>query len=79
MFPKRDLPTAHLSVNMNLEYIHRWLIANKIGMNDNKTHFMLYSYSDDRQFHSSIKIGDHEISQCSRIRFLGLILDEIEV
>ena len=64
-------------VNKGLKHLKRWLDANKLSLNINKTNFII--------FHSSaspippsicIKIGKKRISRVKYIKFLGVLMDE---
>ena len=64
-------------VNTKLKYVKRWLDANKLSLNTNKTNYMIFhSPGVSLPVNSAIKIGNRFISRVKYIRFLGFLLDE---
>jgi len=60
-----------------LMYLKRWLNANKISLNTNKTNYMIFhSPGAELPVNAAIKIGNRFISRVEYIRFLGLLLDK---
>ena len=66
-------------INTDLENVHKWLIANKLNLNEEKTECMLVGsrqrlpQSLNNSENSEIVIGNHIIS-CKKV--LGVIIDE---
>ena len=66
-------------INTDLENVHKWIIANKLTFNEEKTECMLVGYRQRlRQSlnNSEIVIGNHIIQQVSSKKVLGVIIDE---
>ena len=55
--------------------INKWLVANKICINTNKTRYMLFSYKRDITL-PIIKIGHHKIHEVEYTKFLGIYFDK---
>ena len=65
-------------INTDLENVHKWLIANKLTLNEEKTECMLVGSRQRLQQslnNSEIVIGNH-IRQVSSKKVLGVIIDE---
>ena len=64
-------------VNTELRSLKKWLDANKLSLNVEKTNFMifhsLYNRIDENPI---IKIGKKTIQRAKFVKFLGLLLDE---
>ena len=66
-------------INTDLENVHKWLIANKLTLNEEKTECMLVDSRQGLQQslnNSEIVIGNHIIQQVSSKKVLGVITDE---
>ena len=64
-------------VNKGLKHVKRWLDANKLSLNINKTNFIIFHSSASSIPPSiSIKIGKKHIFRVKYIKFLGVLLDE---
>ena len=64
-----------ITINNELNNIYRWLCANKICLNADKTKYMVFSYGTNA-LNSAIKIGEHYIIKAKTIEFLGIQIDE---
>ena len=64
-------------VNKELKHVKKWLDANKLALNIEKTNFIIFHspqhYLDKTV---SIKIGKEHVNQAKYVKFLGLLLDE---
>ena len=64
-------------VGKNLSMLKKWLDANKLALNIEKTNFIIFHspqhYSDKTV---SIKIGKEHVNQAKYVSSLGLLLDE---
>ena len=62
------------SINKELNNVHLWLCANKIVINEDKTKYMIFSYSKTPTL-SEIKIGNNIIPITPVTKFLGVHID----
>ena len=75
---------SHLNVNIILKLnscladIRRWMITNKLKINDSKTEFIVFRSSQLKCDLSglSINVGESMITQSSKVRDLGVIFDQ---
>ena len=58
-----------------LKPINNWLSLNKIKINTEKSHFIVFSYRKNLII-PPIRFGDGFINQCSSTKFLGIIIDQ---
>ena len=64
-------------VNTEFKYIKRWLDANNLSLNTNKTNYMIaHSPGDALPVNTAITLGNRLISRVKYIRVLGLLLDK---
>ena len=63
-------------INSELKCLNRWLKANKIKINADKTKFMLFPYNKNVNF-PDIRIVNNKINETSVSKFLGIHLDKI--
>ena len=73
----RDAYTLYNTMNQELKNITTWLSTNKLSLNVNKTHFMIFK-TKNRTFSQrmSITIDGQQIEQVKYTKFLGLFIDE---
>ncbi len=65
------------TVNKELKFVMKWLNANKLSLNIEKTNFILFhSMSIKVPSDINIKIGKKPINRVKFIKFLGVLLDE---
>ena len=65
-------------LNEDLEKVHRWLLANKLILNIEKTEYMLIGSRqrlNDIQT-PTIRLGDTEVNTVSEIETLGIVVDD---
>ena len=73
----KDLSNLLKIVNKELRSIKRWLDANKLSLNIDKTNYIIFhSSSRNVPSDSTIKIGKKQIKRVKFVKFLGLLLDE---
>ena len=66
-----------IKVNTELKFVQRWLDANKLSINTNKTNYMIFqSPGAALPVNAAKKVGNRFISRVKYIRFLGLLLDK---
>ena len=64
-------------VNTKLKYVKRWLDANTLSLNTNKTNYVIFhSPVAALPANATVNIGNRFISRVKYIRFPGLLLDE---
>ena len=72
-----DLPNFIKIVNKELRLVKKWLDANKLSLNIDKTNYIIFhSSSVNVPSDSNIKIGKKYIKRVKFVKFLGLLLDE---
>ena len=69
------------SLNSKLENIHKWLLADKLTLNINKTEYMIIGSREKLQntlmdSNINIAIGGNEVKQVSTTKSLGVIIDK---
>ena len=67
-----------LKVNSCLSDIRRWMITNKLKINDSKTKFIVFRFPQLRCDLSglSVNVGLSQISQSLKVRDLGVTFDQ---
>ena len=66
------------SIQACISDVRKWMLANKLKINDGKTELMIIGskHNVSKLNISSIKIGDAEIKPVSSLRNLGAMIDE---
>ena len=64
-------------VNKELKLVKKWLDANKLALNVEKTNFIIF-HSLKNSLHETVnvKIGKKHVKEVKYVKFLGLLLDE---
>ena len=63
-------------LNKKLRKVRKWLEANRLSLNINKTNFVLFDSSQHKLTQTIVlKIGKNKIKQETHVRFLGVLLD----
>ena len=76
-FGSDNLDNLEKVVNKKLKHVKKWLDANKLALNTEKTNFIIFhspQHSLDRTV--SIKIGKEHVNHVKYVKFLGVLLDE---
>ena len=64
-------------VNRELKHVKKWLDANKLAVNVDKTNFIIFHSPQSTLDQTvSIKIGKEHVKQAKYVKFLGLLLDK---
>ena len=64
-------------MNHELRYVKKWLDANKLALNVDKTYFVtIHSHAKMLTEPTALKFGCKKITQADHVRFLGVLLDE---
>ena len=71
----KDISQIQNDMNEEMIKISAWLKINKLSLNIDKTHFMLFKGKKIRKG-IKIKIDDKVINQVSETKFLGICIDE---
>ena len=72
----KDLKSLESKVNDALSDIREWLCANRLSLNVDKTNFMIFSPRKTcNNVELCIKIGDKQIEEVKKCKFLGVIVD----
>ena len=76
-FEASDLFTLQKVVNRELRHVKKWLDANKLALNVDKTNFVIFrSHGKKLTERIAFEFGCKKISQADHVRFLGVLLDE---
>ena len=79
-YSDKDINTAFLKVNDELQKINEWFISNKLSLNVKKTKYSFFhkpSKKDDIPLVlPKLNINNSEIARTESIKFLGVLLDE---
>ena len=70
----RDPNTLITKMNRELKLVQSWIHANKLSLNIEKTHYMLFS-NTLRVLPDCVKINDINLLQVDNTKFLGLYID----
>ena len=76
-YESKDLSNLTKVVNKELRLVKKWLDANKLSLNIDKTNYIIF-HSSSVKFPSGsdIKIGKKHVKRVKFVKFLGLLLDE---
>ena len=76
-FEAKDLKTLQKIMNRELRHVKKWLEANKLALNIEKTNFVVF-HSPDKNLTEPIilKFGRKKITHANHVKFLGVLLDE---
>ena len=75
-FESDDLVHMQKVVNRELRKVRKWLEANRLALNIDKTNFIIFHSPQHKLTdHIVLKIGNKKIKQESYVRFLGVLLD----
>ena len=76
-YESKDLTNLTKIVNKELRLVKKWLDANKLSLNIDKTNYIIFhSSSSNVPSGSDIKIGKKQIKRVKFVKFLGILLDE---
>ena len=76
-FESGNLEQLQKVVNSELEHVKKWLDANKLALNVDKTNFVIF-HSPQKPLYENItiKFGKQHVTKAKHVKFLGLLLDE---
>ena len=73
----KSLTEIENSLNSDLTTLSNWLSANKLSLNLNKTHSMLFTLNNRlKSYKPKIKINNSQIESINSTTFLGVIIDQ---
>jgi hypothetical protein len=76
---EKDINVLRSQIENDLSVLNDWFYANKLSLNIQKTHFMLFQYGGTQNaLHdiSNIALGAHHINRVNCAKFLGLYIDD---
>ena len=77
LLTEKSLKKINKQVNQDLALICRWLRAKKISLNTSKTETIIFRPKQKQiTKHLNFRISGHKINTCSKVRYLGIILEE---
>ena len=78
LFKCKDPLESLTKLNMYISDIRVWMIKNKLKINDSKTEFIIFRSPLLKQNLSdlSVSVGDMQVSPSSKVRDLGVVLDQ---
>lgn len=72
-----SIDSLNKKLNIDLKLLCKWLNANKIALNTDKTQLIIFkSKLKSFNFNLKLKINGKKLYPCSHIKYLGVILDE---
>ena len=73
-----DLDVLYSTVRIDLALVFKWLLSNKLTLNNDKTHYILFHRKQKRVpvHNGTLSIGEREIERVCDTKFLGVIIDE---
>ena len=76
-FEAKDFKTLQKIMNRELRHLKKWLEANKLALNIEKTNFVVF-HSPGKKLTEPIilKFGRKKITNANHVKFLGVLLDE---
>ena len=76
-FEANDLLTLQKIMNLELHLVKKWLDANKLALNIDKTNFVVFHSPAKKLMEPIIlNFGRKIISRANKVKFLGALLDE---
>ena len=75
-YSSKHIPDIFDKINKDLDSLEDWFKANKLSLNISKTHYMIFPGQPNNHKNLSLKINNEIINQVSKIKFLGMIIDE---
>ena len=76
-FESGNLEQPQKVINYELKHVKKWLDANKLALNVDKTNFVTF-HSPQKPLYENItiKFGKQRVKKAKHVKFLGLLLDE---
>ena len=65
------------SLNRDLKFLHLWLLANKISLNETKTEIIIFKEpNNEMNWNLKVKLNGHKIEPSEHIKYLGIYIDK---
>ena len=75
-YSDKDLQHVEEIVNRELGEINTWLCANKLSLNIDKTHFVIFHpYEKKLNYSMKIEIGGKTVNEHKSVKYLGILID----
>ena len=75
-YSDKDLQHLEETVNRELGEINTWLCANKLSLNIDKTHFVVFHpYQKTLNYSMKIEIDGKTLNQYKSVKYLGILID----
>ena len=75
-FESSDLILLQKTINKHLKRVKKWIDANKLALNIDKTNFVLFHSNQKKVTEPvTLKFGRKKIHQENCVKFLGILLD----
>ena len=71
-----DMSILKMNINNDLTLLSNWLKANKLSLNVEKSHYMIFSRKKDTPHDVDLRINEAKICRVNNVKFLGIIVDE---
>ena len=70
------MQTLENTLNTELNNVTNWLLANRLTVNVEKTHFIVFPGNKKVDYDVTLKIGNEALERVGLTKFLGIIIDE---
>ena len=75
-YSDKDLQHLEETINRELGEINIWLCANKLSLNIDKTHFVVFHpYQKKLNYAMKIEIDGKTLNQYKSVKYLGILID----
>ena len=71
-----DIELLETEVNLELQNVYQWLIANKLTLNVKKSKFMIVTNKKNVCHTPSIGINGKSLEECDYYKYLGVMIDK---
>ena len=71
-----DLHVLHSKLSQELDHIDNWMKANKLKLNVNKTHVMLFQNRSLMYDLAPVRLGQEIVQRIHTTKFLGVLIDD---
>ena len=68
-------PSILTKLEQELTKVNNWLLLNRIKVNTQKSHFLIFSYRKELKL-DPVRFGENFLSQCTSTKFLGIYIDD---